>query len=119
LKYEGSLTIAVEPDGKGRLQPYEKILCGNMANGETVRDLRHSRQTRVSGQIIMNGAVAHLGKKGDLLTIMNFCGSSARRRPKKMAAGASLCSGKGNQIVGRTGNIIQKGRAGAAAPPQF
>ena len=35
---------------------------------------------RGSGEIVMNGAVAHLGKKGDLLTIMNFALFSQTRR---------------------------------------
>ena len=34
---------------------------------------------RGSGEIILNGAVAHLGKKGDLLTIMNFAGVSKKK----------------------------------------
>ena len=71
LKYEGSLTIAIDLMEKVGLQPYEKILCGNMANGERFETYAIPGK-RGSGEIILNGAVAHLGKKGDLLTIMNF-----------------------------------------------
>ena len=71
VEYEGSLTIAADLMEKCGLQEYEKILCGNMANGERFETYAIPGP-RGSGQIIMNGAVAHLGKKGDLLTIMNF-----------------------------------------------
>jgi aspartate 1-decarboxylase len=71
VNYEGSLTIAADLMEKAGLQEYEKILCGNMANGNRW-ETYVIKGKRGSGEIIMNGAVAHLGKKGDLLTIMNF-----------------------------------------------
>src|SRR5271170_315468 len=71
VNYEGSLTIAADLMDKVGLQEYERILCGNMANGERF-ETYVIRGRRGSGEIIMNGAVARLGKKGDLLTIMNF-----------------------------------------------
>jgi len=37
LKYEGSLTISVDLMEKAGLQPYEKILCGNMATANGSR----------------------------------------------------------------------------------
>jgi len=71
VEYEGSLTISSDLMDKVGLQEYERILCGNMANGNRW-ETYVIRGKRGSGEIIMNGAVAHLGKKGDLLTIMNF-----------------------------------------------
>lgn len=71
VNYEGSLTIAGDLMDKVGLREYEKILCGNMANGERW-ETYVIRGKEGSGDIVMNGAVAHLGKKGDLLTIMNF-----------------------------------------------
>jgi aspartate 1-decarboxylase len=71
VEYEGSLTIAADLMEKCGLQEYEKILCGNMANGERFETYA-IKGKRGSGAIILNGAVSHLGKKGDLLTIMNF-----------------------------------------------
>lgn len=53
------------------LYAYERILCGNMANG-------HRFETYVipgkrgSRAIVLNGATAHLGQAGDLLTIMSY-----------------------------------------------
>ena len=71
VNYEGSLTIAGDLMDKCGLQEYEKILCGNMANGHRFETYA-IRGRDGAGEIIMNGAVAHLGKKGDLLTTMNF-----------------------------------------------
>jgi aspartate 1-decarboxylase len=71
LNYEGSLTISSDLMEKCGLQEYEKILCGNMANGHRFETYA-IRGKAGTGEIIMNGAVAHLGKAGDILTIMNF-----------------------------------------------
>jgi aspartate 1-decarboxylase len=55
------------------------------------------RGRRGSGDIILNGAVAHLGKPGDRLTIMSFTGieetMAATWHPKVIALNES------NQIV--------------------
>lgn len=71
VEYEGSLTISGDLMDKVGLREYEKILCGNMANGERWETYA-IRGKDGAGEIILNGAVAHLGKKGDLITIMNF-----------------------------------------------
>lgn len=71
VNYEGSLTIARDLMDQVGLLPYEKILCGNLANGERFETYAIPGE-RGSGAIIMNGAVAHLGKIGDRLTIMSY-----------------------------------------------
>ncbi len=100
VKYEGSLTISGDLMDKCGLQEYEKILCGNMANGERFETYA-IRGKAGAGEIIMNGAVAHLGKKGDLLTIMNFAavGRKAARKWKPRV----IVLGKGNKIVDKRG----------------
>ncbi len=71
VDYEGSLTIASDLAEQVGLLPYEKILVGNMGNGERF-------ETYViyglhgSGAIELNGATAHLGRIGDRLTIMSY-----------------------------------------------
>ena len=100
LKYEGSLTIAIDLMEKAGLQPYEKILCSNMANGERFETYAISGK-RGSGEIILNGAVAHLGKKGDLVTIMNFAVVSQAKAKKWQPRVIVL--GKGNKIVDERG----------------
>jgi aspartate 1-decarboxylase len=78
VQYEGSLTIAADLMEKAGLQEYEKILCGNMANGERF-ETYVIKGKRGAGEIILNGAVAHLGKPGDLLTIMSFAAVSKKK----------------------------------------
>lgn len=71
LHYEGSLTISRDLAEQVGLMAYEKILVGNMANGERFETYVIFGEAG-TGQIQLNGATAHLGKIGDRLTIMNF-----------------------------------------------
>ncbi len=71
VDYEGSLTIAEDLIEQSGLLPFERILCSNMANGARW-ETYVIRGTRGSGVIELNGAVAHLGKPGDRITIMSF-----------------------------------------------
>ena len=71
LNYEGSLTIAADLMEQAGFFPYERILCGNLANGNRW-ETYVIEGPRGSGTIELNGAVAHLGKVGDKLTIMCF-----------------------------------------------
>lgn len=96
VNYEGSLTIAGDLMDKVGLRDYEKILCGNMANGNRF-ETYVIRGRPGSGEIILNGAVAHLGKKGDLLTIMNF--AVVEKRDAKKWKPRVIVLGKGNQIT--------------------
>ena len=100
VNYEGSLTISADLMEKCGLQEYERILCGNMANGQRF-ETYVIRGKRGSGEIILNGAVAHLGKKGDLITIMNFAGISQKKAKKWKPCVIVL--GKGNKIVDSRG----------------
>ena len=100
VNYEGSLTIAADLMGKCGLQEYEKILCGNMANGHRWETYA-IRGKKGSGEIILNGAVAHLGKKGDVLTIMSF--ASVSQKKAKLWKPRVVVLGKGNKIVNTRG----------------
>src|SRR5208337_654419 len=100
VNYEGSLTIAADLMEKCGLREYEKILCGNMANGNRF-ETYVIRGKRGSGEIILNGAVAHLGQKGDLITIMSFAGVSQNKAKKWKPRVIVL--GKGNKIVDERG----------------
>jgi aspartate 1-decarboxylase len=90
LNYEGSLGIARDLMDKVGLLPYERILCGNMANGERFETYAIPAEAG-SGQIVLNGATAMLGKKGDRLTIMNFAsveaGEAKSWKPKMIVLG--------------------------------
>ena len=71
LNYEGSLSISADLAELVELEEYERILVGNMANGERF-ETYVIYAVRGHGTIALNGAVAHLGKPGDILTIMSF-----------------------------------------------
>jgi len=71
VNYEGSLTIDRELMNKVGLREYERVLCGNLANGERFETYAIAGEAG-SGAIILNGATAHLGKVGDRLTVMTF-----------------------------------------------
>jgi aspartate 1-decarboxylase len=71
LNYEGSLSIDRDLMDRVGLRPYERILCGNLSNGERFETYAIPAP-RGSHAIVLNGATAHLGKVGDRLIIMSF-----------------------------------------------
>ena len=71
LHYEGSMTIAADLAEQVGLLPYERILIGNMSNGERFETYVIYGKPG-SAVIELNGATAHLGQIGDRVTIMNF-----------------------------------------------
>jgi aspartate 1-decarboxylase len=71
VNYEGSLGISADLAELVELEEYERILVGNMANGERF-ETYVIYSVRGHGTISLNGASAHWGKPGDLLTIMSF-----------------------------------------------
>lgn len=96
LDYEGSLTIAADLAEEVGLLPYEKILVGNMGNGERFETYVIYGK-KGSGVIELNGATALLGKIGDLLTIMSFTwidpSEAAHHQP------SVITLGKGNVVL--------------------
>ena len=69
--YSGSLSIDQDLlDASGFLH-HEKILVGNITNGERF-ETYCIPAPRGSGEIALNGAAAHKGKVGDLLVIITF-----------------------------------------------
>ena len=84
LHYEGSMTISEDLARMAGILPYEKILVGNMGNGERFETYVIYGEPG-AGQVQLNGATAHLGKIGDRLTIMNFASytaaEAARHKP--------------------------------------
>ncbi len=71
LHYEGSLTVSADLAERVGLLPYERILVGNMDNGERFETYVIYGESG-AGVMQLNGATAHLGKIGDRITIMNF-----------------------------------------------
>lgn len=100
LDYEGSLTIPGDLMTKVGLFPYERILCSNLANGNRFETYAIAGPAG-SGRIVLNGAAAHMGKKGELITIMSFTRVS-RAKAKKWAPRV-IVLGKGNHIAKERG----------------
>ena len=71
VDYEGSMTIDSDLMNKVGFLPYERILCSNTANAARFETYIIPGKPG-SGQIVLNGAAALLGKPGDRLTIMSF-----------------------------------------------
>ena len=71
VDYEGSLTISSDLAELVGLLEYEKILVGNLNNGERFETYAIYGEPQ-RGIIELNGATARLGRLGDRLTIMSF-----------------------------------------------
>jgi len=80
VDYEGSLTISSDLAELVGLLEYEKILVGNLTNGERFETYAIYGEPQ-RGIIELNGATAHLGKISDRITIMSF----ARYTPEEAA----------------------------------
>src|SRR4029453_13421240 len=76
LHYEGSLTVSSDLAELVDPREYEKILVGNLSNGERFETYVIYGEAG-KGLIELNGATAHLGKIGDCLTTINFGSYSA------------------------------------------
>ncbi|MDR2862671.1 MAG: aspartate 1-decarboxylase [Puniceicoccales bacterium] len=71
LHYEGSMAIDAEVMRLVGILPHEKILVGNITNGERFETYAIPAPEG-SRTFSLNGATAHLGKPGDLVVIMTF-----------------------------------------------
>jgi aspartate 1-decarboxylase len=100
LEYEGSMTIDRDLMDRVGLLSYERILCSNMANGARFETYAIPGE-RGSGQIVLNGAAAHLGKPGDQLTIMSF--TEAEAAQAKFWKPHVLVLGEKNIVVNERG----------------
>ena len=69
--YSGSLSIDLDLMEAAGFLHHEKILVGNISNGERF-ETYCIPSPRGSGKIALNGAAAHKGKPGDLLVILTF-----------------------------------------------
>ena len=71
IDYEGSLEIDPELLAEAEILPYEKILVSNRENGSRLETYAIPGE-RGKGVFCLNGAAAHRGKPGDIVTIMTF-----------------------------------------------
>ena len=102
VDYEGSLGVSTDLMEAAGLRSGEKILVGVINTGarfETYLIPAPAGQ----GAIVLNGATAHLGKKGDLLTIMAF--TQLTPEQVKTHRAKSVLLGPGNKIE-KTSEIV-------------
>ena len=71
VDYEGSLEIDIDILEKAGILPYEKILVVNATNGKRLETYAIPGASG-SGTFCLNGAAAHRGSVGDIITIMCF-----------------------------------------------
>ena len=71
IDYEGSLEIDIDILEKAGILPYEKILVVNATNGKRLETYAIPGKAG-SGTFCLNGAAAHRGSVGDIITIMCF-----------------------------------------------
>ncbi len=83
IDYEGSITIDEELMEQSGLLPFEKVLVVSNTSGSRL-DTYVITGERGSRTIGMNGAAAHLIKKGEEIIIMGFELSEEPAKPKKM-----------------------------------
>ena len=80
LKYVGSITIDEALMKKADIAEYEKVLVVDNINGNRL-ETYVIKGRKNSGMICMNGAAAHLIKKGDEVIIMTFQISAKPPKP--------------------------------------
>lgn len=100
LDYEGSLAIDADLLAACGMAEYERILVGNLSNGERFETYA-IKAPAGSRTISLNGATAYRGKIGDRLTIMSFCRLTPAEIPGHIPRVILL--GERNEILQRKG----------------
>jgi aspartate 1-decarboxylase len=83
LTYIGSISVDEELIKKAGFWPYEKVLVVSNTSGARL-ETYIIKAPKNSGQIIMNGAAAHLIKQGEEIIIMGFELTAKKIKPKKV-----------------------------------
>jgi aspartate 1-decarboxylase len=71
LDYEGSITIDVRLLESSGIVPFEQVHVWNVTSG-TRFETYAMLGGRDTGEVVINGAAAHLAKKGDIVIIAAF-----------------------------------------------
>ncbi|NDE85390.1 MAG: aspartate 1-decarboxylase [Verrucomicrobia bacterium] len=96
VDYEGSLSVSTDLMEAAGMRPGERILVGVINTGARFETYLIPAPAG-AGAIVLNGATAHLGKKGDQVTIMAF----AQLAPEQVHGhrAKSVLLGPNNRIV--------------------
>ncbi len=95
IHYEGSITIPEDLMEAADLWNGEKVLVTSVTSGNRL-ETYVIPAPRGSGQIVVNGAAAHLINQGQMITIMGFGLSETPIEPKR------LLMNERNEIVNDT-----------------
>lgn len=95
IQYEGSITIPVDLMEAADLWEGEKVLVTSITNGQRLETYIITAPAG-SGQIVINGAAAHLINTGHMVTIMAFGQTETPVVPKR------LLMNERNEIVNTT-----------------
>lgn len=101
LDYEGSLEIDIDYLKKAEILPYEKILVVNATNGERLETYAIPGEAG-SRVFRLNGAAAHKGNVGDIVTIMAF-GILDEKEAQGFQPKVVVLNGKNDVIAVRRG----------------
>ncbi len=113
LQYEGSVTIDPVLMEASDLLPFEQVQLLDIDNGARLTTYAIEGR-RGSGDVIVNGAAAHLIHKGDTIIILHYAAVS-EEEAQRMQPSLVYVNGR-NEIV-RTGHSIDHAAQVAAAVP--
>jgi aspartate 1-decarboxylase len=72
LEYEGSITVDGALMEAAGMKPFEKVAVWNVTNGNRFETYLMEGEAG-GGEMVINGAAAHLAKKGDQVIVAAFC----------------------------------------------
>lgn len=98
IDYEGSLEIDIAFLEDAGILPYEKILVVNATNGQRLETYAIPGE-RGSKVFRLNGAAAHRGRVGDIVTIMCFA-QFTQEEVKSLEPKVLVCN-EHNEIIAR------------------
>lgn len=93
LEYEGSIEIPTDLMEKVDFWPGEKVLVVSLTNGARLETYVQPAAPG-TGEVVINGAAAHLIQKGHRIIIMSFALSETPVTPKRIVLNEK------NEIIG-------------------
>jgi aspartate 1-decarboxylase len=87
VEYEGSISIATDLMRAADLWVNERVLVTSITNGQRLETYVIEGKEG-SGEIVINGAAAHLIGKGQMVTIMAFAQTEKPLVPKRLLLNA-------------------------------
>ncbi len=96
LQYEGSLGIDEDLLDQAGILPFEKILVVNATNGNRLETyaIPAPRGSRI---FLLNGAAAHKGAAGDIITVMAF--AAVTPEEARQFTHATIVLNEQNQVI--------------------